>query len=146
MRQLMLLLVCLGMSLASLPLALVSGQDGADAEAEARRLQDEARRRFASFEAQLETLAQKLEASEPERAQRLREAFKRCQQEDLAKNLGSLVEQLQAGKLDDAAELQRQVAEDLRSILTLLMQQGTDPDQTRAERDALRERLEAIED
>ena len=126
--------------------ATASGQDGGDAEFEAQRLQQEAQERFAAFEARLETLAQKLEKSEPERAERLREAFRKCPEEGLAKNLGDLVRQLNNGDLDEAAELQKQVADDLRGILLMLMQQGTDPDETRQQRDELRERLEAIED
>lgn len=111
---------------------------GGDLDLPARQLA--VRQRLERLESRIVQLARLLNESEPEKAERLRDALRRVGQEQVDRRLERLIELLQSMQLGDAAGIQKDLLIDLVAILTDLTDTLSDVEHKRKER----ERIEAF--
>ncbi len=102
--------------------------------------QETIRDRVQHLEGRLLLLGKILSETEPDKAERLREALDFSGQRQLKRRLEKAVEYLRNGQLSDAEREQQALLTDLQSMLKVLTDTSSDLDRRRAER----EKLEAI--
>ncbi len=106
--------------------------------------QQEVRARLERLEDRMLRLAQLLAETEPDKADRLRDAVELAGRDRLKVRLGELVTLLRAGQFADAERRQGEVLADLDAVLKLLIDTSGDLDRKRQERERLDAARKAI--
>ncbi|MBW7904307.1 MAG: hypothetical protein H3C42_01925 [Phycisphaerae bacterium] len=106
--------------------------------------QNTVRERLQRLEGLMLNLARALEATEPEKAERLRDTLDQVGQRRVKARAERLVALLREGKLSDASRDQEALLGDLGALLDLLTSQETELDKRRAERERLEAHKRAI--
>lgn len=102
------------------------------------------RERVQRLEAKMLQLAQFLAETEPQQAERLRDALQKTRENRIETRLDQLVASLRAARFSDAEREQAAVISDLESVLTLLTNPANRLDERRREREALEARRRAV--
>lgn len=102
------------------------------------------RERVQRLEARMLQLAQLLAESEPQQAERLRDALDKTRQQRIERRLDQLVAALRAARFSDAEREQAAVTADLEAVLTLLTSPAGQLDERRREREQLEARRKAV--
>lgn len=103
------------------------------------------RDRIQRLESRMLQLSQLLVESEPDKAERLRDALDRTGERQVNRRIEALVALLRAQKLSDADREQTRLLADLEEILTLLTTATDDAERRRAERERLEAHKRAIQ-
>lgn len=127
--------------------AATSAQTSAPARSATQPLdarQQEVRARLERLEDRMLRLAQLLAETEPDKADRLRDAVELAGRDRLKVRLGELVTLLRVGQFADAERRQGEVLADLDAVLKLLIDTSGDLDRKRQERERLDAARKAI--
>lgn len=103
------------------------------------------RDRIQRLESRMLQLSQLLVESEPDKAERLRDALERTGERQVNRRIEQLVALLRSEKLSDADREQTKLLSDLEEILTLLTTATDDAERRRAERERLEAHKRAIQ-
>jgi hypothetical protein len=96
-------------------------------------------RMMQDLERRLLALARTLEESEPERAARLVKAFEESKNLLVEQRMQQITKLLDDAKLDNASQEQKQVLDDVRTLLAILLAEGADKEQLKEEIERLKQ-------
>jgi len=119
--------------------------DGDQAVSPLTPRQQRVNRMMRSLESKFLSLAQTLEKTEPERAERLVKAFQQSKELLIEKRMAAIVQMLDLAKLDSASDEQAKIIEDLSQLIRLLLDDDIDPDKLKEEIEKLKRWREMIQ-
>ncbi len=106
--------------------------------------QEGVRERLQRLETRMLKLAESLNETEPQKAERLRDALQYSGKQQLKSRLETLTKLLRSSKLSDADQEQRRLVGDLEALLERLQSNENELDRRRAERERLEQQKRAI--